>query len=111
MFDTNLNQLIDRLGVKYIFIKSGLGAKRDQLADYPEKTDTKKFYCELSWGTAGEDMFDFATKGAGDTPDEAIRECVSLFFYLYFQGYKPVKEIRDHLLKENLLDLNAHVKK
>ncbi len=78
----NLDIIIKQYGIKYVFVESGrlsIEQKCNELDINPNDYPTAMFWCELSWGSGGDDGYDFAYNSFGDTLGEAIENCLNDF--------------------------------
>jgi hypothetical protein len=79
---SNLDTIIKEYGIKYVFVESGrfsIEQKCNELDISPNDYPTAMFWCELSWGSGGDDGYDFAYNSFGDTLGEAIENCLNDF--------------------------------
>lgn len=81
MIQSELDQIMETYGVKYVFIESGELHIKDRCEECDMPYDPAyKFWCELSWGSAVEDdEFDFAYGNFGTTVTEAMNNCLMMF--------------------------------
>lgn len=90
----NLDDTLNRLGVKYIYLTSDYEFKEQ--IDRDHEAPYKKYFCELSWGTGIEPAdfpIDFATNASGDTPGEAIQNCINILYTCIKDKYEPALEV------------------
>lgn len=77
-----LDSLLDKYGIKYIFVETGDYAIKDKIDEVGMPVDkinpNWKFWIELSWGSV-DDEFDFAYNSFGTTFSEAFMGCIELF--------------------------------
>lgn len=75
-----LDSFLERCGVKYIFIESGMASTEAKCEEIGiDKSNAKKYWCELSWGSGEKDEFDFAFADFGDTLGQAVLACLNAF--------------------------------
>ena len=78
---SDLDILIKKYGVKYVYIlgdRQSVEEKLEDAGDDPNDYPTATFWCELSWGH-GDDKYEFAHNNVGDTLGEAIQNCLNAF--------------------------------
>lgn len=101
-FTNDLDVVLQIYGVKYVFVESGklsIAAKISEIYgdSIPNPIDANaKYWCEISWGSGEEDMFDLAVNSFGNTLGEAIRGCLTFFQLLVKEGDEGYVAIAKH---------------
>lgn len=102
---SNLDELLQRYGVKYIFLESGEAAvelKIQEVGMSPIdeanlRATHPRNWCELSWGSGHyNDSFEAAVNDFGKTPGEAIENCLKVFQKMVRDGEERYVEIAAH---------------